>query len=35
MISRLFAHYLEEYKKAGGALSMEEEIVLREAQNAN
>jgi len=34
MISRLFAEYLEEYKKAGGALSLEEEIVLRAAQSA-
>ncbi|VVB74675.1 Uncharacterised protein [uncultured archaeon] len=33
MISRLFAEYLETYKRFGGILSLEEEIALREANN--
>jgi hypothetical protein len=32
MISRLFAYYLEEFKKAGGALTLEQEIALRISQ---
>jgi hypothetical protein len=32
MISKMFARYLEEYRKAGGILSLAQEIALREVE---